>query len=140
MSASTTKDGTKPSAITRLIVDGATQLGVVPAKYAHLLGLAPEHLHDDLYRTPASSAIHILELLTVNAPWAEVAQLLARRSRLGVLGIWDYLLTCAPTPLAGIRDAATHLAAVTDAGRGRRSGGGRTTGDHPSDDGGRRLL
>ncbi|MEU6972202.1 hypothetical protein AB0A71_31670 [Kitasatospora aureofaciens] len=39
------KDGTTSSAITRLTVDGATLLDVVPADYAHLLGLAPDHLH-----------------------------------------------------------------------------------------------
>ncbi|MGW7006409.1 AraC family transcriptional regulator ligand-binding domain-containing protein [Streptomyces sp. NPDC054933] len=115
MSAST-KDGTTSSAITRLTVDGATQLGIASAKYAHLLGLAPEHLHEDRYRTPATSAIQIWELLTANAPWPEVALLLAQRSHLGALGLWDYLITSAPTLLDGIRDASTYLGTMADAG------------------------
>ncbi|MQS16190.1 AraC family transcriptional regulator [Streptomyces kaniharaensis] len=111
-----TKDGTTSSAITRLTVDGATQLGIASAKYAHLTGLAAEHLNGDLYRTPAASASQVWELLTANAPWPEVALLLAQRSHLGALGIWDYLITSAPTLLDGIRDASAYLGVVADTG------------------------
>ncbi|MFI9721483.1 helix-turn-helix domain-containing protein [Streptomyces sp. NPDC052396] len=109
-----TKDGTTSSAITRLTVDGATLLEVAPADYAHLLGLAPEHLHDDRYRPPVTSVLQVWELLTAKAPWPEVARLLVRRSHLGALGVWDYVLTSAPTLLDGIKDASTHLGVMAD--------------------------
>ncbi|WKV75661.1 AraC family transcriptional regulator [Streptomyces sp. PCS3-D2] len=78
--------------------------------------MAPEHLHDDRYRPPAVTSIRIAELATVHAPWPEVALLLAQQADIGTLGVWDYLITSAPTPLEGIRDAARYLAAVVDTG------------------------
>ncbi len=97
-------------------MDGAAELGIPRAKYAHLLGLAPEYLNDDLYRTPSASAIHVWELMVVKASWTEVAPLLVRRSQLGSLGLWDYLLTSGPTLLDGARDSSTYLATIADAG------------------------
>ncbi|MFE7096232.1 AraC family transcriptional regulator [Streptomyces erythrochromogenes] len=107
--------GTTSSALTRLNVNAARLLGIPPTGYAHLLGMAPEHLNDDLYRPPAVTSIRIAELATVHAPWSEVALLLAQQSAVGSLGVWDYLITSAPTPLDGIRDAAVYLATVVDA-------------------------
>ncbi|MFI9720422.1 helix-turn-helix domain-containing protein [Streptomyces sp. NPDC052396] len=114
--AGSTNNGTTSSSVARLIVDGATELGISRAKYAHLLGIAPEHLHDDLYRTPSATAIHIWELMVVKAPWTEVSPLLVGRSQLGSLGLWDYLLTSGPTLLDGVRDSSTYLAAIADNG------------------------
>lgn len=108
--------GTTSSALTRLNVNAARLLGVPTTGYAHLLGLAPEHLNDDLCRTPTITSIRIAELMTVHAPWTEVALLMTQQSRIGSLGVWDYLITCAPSPLEGIRDAATYLATVLDVG------------------------
>ncbi len=106
--------GTTSSALTRLNVNAARLLGIPPTGYAHLLGMAPEHLNDDLCRPPAVTSIRIAELATVHAPWTEVSLLLAQQSAIGSLGVWDYLITSAPTPLEGIRDAAGYLATVVD--------------------------
>ncbi|MFE2283911.1 AraC family transcriptional regulator ligand-binding domain-containing protein [Streptomyces sp. NPDC059443] len=108
--------GTTSSALTRLNVNAARRLGVPPDGYAHMLGLKPEHLNDDLCRTPAATSIRIAELSTVHAPWTEVSLLLAEQSTLGALGVWDYLITSAPTPLEGIRDASAYIGSVADAG------------------------
>ncbi|GAB2451602.1 AraC family transcriptional regulator [Nocardia tengchongensis] len=107
--------GTTSTAITRLVVDGAVQLGIPASTYTNLLGLAPQHLNDDLYRTPATSNIRLWELVALNAPWTEAAVLMTHRSQLGTLGLWDYLITAAPTVLEGIRDASTYLATMGDA-------------------------
>ncbi|MEU9148145.1 AraC family transcriptional regulator ligand-binding domain-containing protein [Streptomyces sp. NPDC048349] len=106
--------GTTSSALTRLSVNAARLLGVPPHGYANLLGVAPEHLNDDLCRTPAATAIRIAELTTAHAPWTELSLALAQQSSIGSLGVWDYLITSAPTPLEGIRDAAAYFAAVAD--------------------------
>ncbi|WP_327302383.1 helix-turn-helix domain-containing protein [Streptomyces sp. NBC_01298] len=106
--------GTTSSALARLTVAVARLVGIGPHGYAHLLGMAPHHLNDDLCRTPSATAIRIAELTTVHAPWAEMSVLLARESDIGALGVWDYLITSAPTPLEGIRDAAAHFATVAD--------------------------
>ncbi|MGR4880232.1 helix-turn-helix domain-containing protein [Streptomyces sp. LARHCF249] len=108
--------GTTSSALTRLSVNAARLLGVPAHGYAHLLGLAPEHLNDDLCRTPTATSIRIAELSTAHVPWTELSVALARESGIGALGVWDYLITSAPTPLEGIRDAAAHFAAVADPG------------------------
>lgn len=108
--------GTTAAAFTRLNAAAATRLGVSPAKYADLLGMAPEHLADDRYRTPASTNVRIWELMTLQAPWHEVSLHMADQSTLGTLGVWDYLATQAPTPLEGFRDAARFLATAADAG------------------------
>ncbi|WP_158717776.1 AraC family transcriptional regulator [Streptomyces sp. NRRL F-2664] len=112
--ASHTHQGTTSSALTRLNAHAAHLLGIPPDGYAHLLGMAPEHLNDDLCRPPAMTSIRIAELATVHAPWSEVSLLLTQQSAVGSLGVWDYLITSAPTPLEGIRDAGTYLAAVVD--------------------------
>ncbi|MDX3536224.1 AraC family transcriptional regulator ligand-binding domain-containing protein [Streptomyces sp. MB09-01] len=106
--------GTTSSALTRLNVNAARLLGTPPAGYAHLPGLAPEHLNDDLCRPPALTSIRIAELATVHAPWTEVARVMTRQSGIGSLGVWDYLFTSAPTPLEGMRDATAYLATVVD--------------------------
>ncbi|MFG2296093.1 AraC family transcriptional regulator ligand-binding domain-containing protein [Streptomyces sp. NPDC048603] len=106
--------GTTSSALTRMNVNAARLLGVPADGYAHLLGLAPEHLDDDLCRAPVATSIRIVELAAVHASWPEVALLLAQQAGMGSLGVWDYLFTAAPTPLEGIRDAATYLAAIAD--------------------------
>ncbi|MGW5847481.1 helix-turn-helix domain-containing protein [Streptomyces sp. NPDC055254] len=106
--------GTTSSALIRLNVNAARLLGVPPTGYAHLLGLAPEHLNDDRCRPPAGTSIRIAELATVHAPWTEVSLLMTQQSNVGSLGVWDYLITSAPTPLDGIRDASTHIATVLD--------------------------
>ncbi|MFG2840208.1 helix-turn-helix domain-containing protein [Streptomyces zaomyceticus] len=108
--------GTTPAEFTRLNARAATLLGVGPDKYAGLVGMAPRHLADDRYRTPASTNVRIWELMTLQAPWHEVSLHMSRQSTLGTLGIWDYLLTQAPTPLDGLRDAARFIATVADAG------------------------
>ncbi|WP_411108611.1 helix-turn-helix domain-containing protein [Streptomyces sp. c-19] len=108
--------GTTPAAFTRLNAAAATRLGVSPDRYAHLVGMAPQHLADDVYRTPASTNVRIWELMTLQAPWHEVSVHMGRQTTLGTLGLWDYLLTQAPTPLDGLRDAARFVATVADAG------------------------
>ncbi|MER7760374.1 AraC family transcriptional regulator ligand-binding domain-containing protein [Streptomyces sp. NPDC097619] len=85
-------------------------------QFEDLLGMAPAHLTGDRFRTPSTTNIRIWELLTTRAPWTEVALLMARRAELGTFGVWDYLLTSAPTPLQGLRDAAHYVAAIGDAG------------------------
>lgn len=120
--------GTTSSALTRLSVSVARLVGIPPQGYAHLLGLAPQYLNDDLCRTPAATSIRLAELTTVHAPWTEMSVLLARQSSIGTLGVWDYLITSAPTPLEGIRDAAAYFAAVADP---------RTDGMRITEDGGR---
>ncbi len=104
------------SALTRLSVKAARLLDTPPAGYAHLLGLASEHLNDDLCRIPAATANRIAELTTVRTPWPELSLVLAQQSRIGTLGVWDYLITSAATPLEGIRDASTYFATVADTG------------------------
>ncbi|WP_328619131.1 AraC family transcriptional regulator ligand-binding domain-containing protein [Streptomyces sp. NBC_00354] len=106
--------GTTSSALTRLSVNAARRLGIPRDGYAHLLGVAPEHLNDDLCRTPAATSIRIAELTTVHASWTELALVLAEQSAIGALGVWDYLITSAPTPLEGIRDASAYFATVAD--------------------------
>ncbi|MFZ3494955.1 helix-turn-helix domain-containing protein [Streptomyces sp. 5.8] len=106
--------GTTSSALARLSVNVAQLVGIRPHGYAHLPGMAPQHLNDDLFRTPSATAIRIAELTTVHAHWTEMSVLLARESGIGTLGVWDYLITSAPTPLEGIRDAAAYFAAVAD--------------------------
>ncbi|MFF7300586.1 helix-turn-helix domain-containing protein [Streptomyces sp. NPDC008265] len=106
--------GTTSSALTRLNVNVARLLGVPPSGYTHLLGMAPEHLNDDLYRTPAATTARLAELASHHVTWPEVAILLARQSGVGALGVWDYLITAAATPLDGIRDASAYFAAVAD--------------------------
>ncbi|MEV6957279.1 helix-turn-helix domain-containing protein [Streptomyces sp. NPDC051183] len=108
--------GTTSSALTRLNVNAARLLGIPPRGYAHLLGLAPEHLDDDLCRPPALTSIRIAELATVHAPWTDVSLVMTQQSGIGSLGVWDYLITSAPTPLEGIRDASTYLGTVVDTG------------------------
>ncbi len=106
--------GTASSALTRLSVNAARLLGLPPDGYAHLLGLAPEHLNDDLCRPPATTINRIAELNTVHTPWPELSVLLAQQSSIGTLGVWDYLVTSAPTPLEGIRDASTYFSTIAD--------------------------
>ncbi|WP_327412248.1 AraC family transcriptional regulator ligand-binding domain-containing protein [Streptomyces sp. NBC_01233] len=108
--------GTTSSALTRLNVNAARLLGIPAAGYAHLPGLAPEHLNDDLCRPPTLTSIRIAELATVHAPWTEVARVMTQQSDIGSLGVWDYLFTSAPTPLEGMRDASAYLATVADTG------------------------
>ncbi|MFJ3723569.1 AraC family transcriptional regulator ligand-binding domain-containing protein [Streptomyces sp. NPDC090045] len=111
---SNTHPGTTSSALTRLNVNTARLLGTPAAGYAHLLGLAPEHLNDDLCRPPSLTSIRIAELATVHAPWTEVGRVMTLQSGIGSLGVWDYLFTSAPTPLEGLRDASAYLATVVD--------------------------
>ncbi|MEV7415389.1 helix-turn-helix domain-containing protein [Streptomyces sp. NPDC089919] len=111
-----THPGTTSSALARLNVNAARVLGVPAAGYAHLLGTAPEHLDDDLCRVPTLTSIRLAELMTLHTPWPEVALAMTRQSGTGSLGVWDYLITSAPTPLAGIQDAAAHLGAALDVG------------------------
>ncbi|MER5757972.1 helix-turn-helix domain-containing protein [Streptomyces sp. NPDC002082] len=106
--------GTTSSALARLSVSVAQLVGIRPHGYAHLPGMAPQYLNDDLCRTPSATAIRIAELTTVHAPWTDMSVLLARESGIGTLGVWDYLITSAPTPLEGIRDAAAYFATVAD--------------------------
>ncbi|MFJ7262853.1 helix-turn-helix domain-containing protein [Streptomyces globosus] len=108
--------GTTSSALTRLSVNAASLLGVPRADYGHLLGAAAEHLDDDLCRMPTATSNRIAELATAHVPWTELSLLLTRQSAIGTFGVWDYLITSAPTPLEGIRDAAAHLALVADTG------------------------
>ncbi|MFE7546428.1 helix-turn-helix domain-containing protein [Streptomyces gardneri] len=106
--------GTLSSALTRLSVGVLRLLGVPLDGYAHLPGLAPEHLDNDVYRTPATTSLRIAELSAAHASWPEVSALLAGQSSVGALGVWDYLITAAASPLEGIRDASTYFAAVAD--------------------------
>ncbi|MEV4947920.1 AraC family transcriptional regulator ligand-binding domain-containing protein [Streptomyces sp. NPDC053755] len=108
--------GTTPAAFTRLNARNATLLGVPPSTFAQLLGMAPEYLNDDRYRTPAATNVRLWQLMTTRAPWTDVAAFMAHRSPLGHLGVWDYLLTSAPTPLEGLRDGMDYLATVADIG------------------------
>ncbi|WP_330334307.1 AraC family transcriptional regulator [Streptomyces sp. NBC_00536] len=108
--------GTTSSALVRLSINAARLLGVPPHGYTHLLGVAPEHLNDDLCRTPSATGLRIAELTTTHFPWADLSVALTQTSGIGSLGIWDYLITSAPTPLEGIRDASAYFAAVADTG------------------------
>ncbi|MEU6972211.1 helix-turn-helix domain-containing protein [Kitasatospora aureofaciens] len=110
------KDGTMSSALSRVIVDVAADLGIAPPGYAHLSGMAPEYLNDDLYRIPVVSISQVCEQLATIAPWPEVAALLVQRSQQGALGLWDYLITSAPTLLEGIQEAISLLSVVADPG------------------------
>ncbi|MEU6933343.1 AraC family transcriptional regulator ligand-binding domain-containing protein [Streptomyces sp. NPDC046385] len=112
--ASHTHPGTKPAFFTRLMLHSASLLGIRESAGADLLGLAPEHLTGDRYRTPSATNGRIWELMTTKAPWADVAAVMTRESSLGQLGPWDYLITSAATPLEGIQDAAHYLAAAGD--------------------------
>ncbi|MFC8509885.1 helix-turn-helix domain-containing protein [Streptomyces sp. NPDC057411] len=109
-----THPGTTPSAFTRINATSAGLLGISPASYASLTGMEPEHLHDDRYRTPATTNVRLWELMASRVHWTECAQLMAEQTTLGLLGVWDYLLTSAATPLDGLRDAAAYFAAVAD--------------------------
>jgi AraC-like DNA-binding protein len=111
-----THNGTMPSATTRVVAAGADRLGIAPDRYAHLLGMAPEHLHDDRLRTPTTTAVHLWELVTAHAPWTEVSMMLAEQSDIGTFGVWDYLATSAPTLIDGIGYASTYFAALGDTG------------------------
>lgn len=125
--------GTTSSALARLSVNVARLVGIGPHGYAHLPGMAPQHLNDDLCRTPSATAIRIAELTTVHAPWTDMSVLLAQESGIGTLGVWDYLITSAPTPLEGIRDAAAYFATVADPmtdGMQITEDGGRVTISH----------
>ncbi|MFF3343228.1 AraC family transcriptional regulator ligand-binding domain-containing protein [Streptomyces flavidovirens] len=97
-------------------VNAARLLGIPPDGYMNLLGMAPEHLNNDRCRSPTTTSIRIAELMTLRNPWAEVALLMAQQSNIGSFGVWDYLITSAPTPLEGIRDASTYFATVVDTG------------------------
>ncbi|MEU1122870.1 AraC family transcriptional regulator ligand-binding domain-containing protein [Streptomyces sp. NPDC005899] len=108
--------GTVAAAFTRLNATAAARFGVGSDRFAGLVGMAPEHLANDRYRTPASTNIRIWELMIAQAPWHEVSLHMAYQSTLGALGLWDYLITQAPTPLEGLRDAARFVATVADAG------------------------
>ncbi|MER8046718.1 AraC family transcriptional regulator ligand-binding domain-containing protein [Streptomyces sp. NPDC094032] len=109
-----THPGTKPAFFTRLMLHSASLLGIRESAGAELLGLAPEHLNSDRYRTPSATNGRIWELMTTKAPWTEVAAVMTEQSALGRLGPWDYLITSAVTPLEGIQDAAHYLAAAGD--------------------------
>ncbi|MFI5529611.1 AraC family transcriptional regulator ligand-binding domain-containing protein [Kitasatospora sp. NPDC051853] len=109
-------EGTTPAAFTRVNARSATALGVAPEQYRHLLGMAPEHLTGDRFRTPAATNIRLWQLMVTQAPWTQVSLLMTEQSGLGDFGVWDYLLTSAPTPLDGLRDAAEYMAALGDAG------------------------
>ncbi|GAA3386801.1 helix-turn-helix domain-containing protein [Streptomyces roseoviridis] len=104
------------SALARLSVGTARLAGVPDVDYAHLLGLAPEYLGDDRCRIPSATTVRIAELATGRLDWPDLAALLTGSSHVGALGVWDYLITAAPTPLQGIRDAADLFATVADAG------------------------
>ncbi|MER7764582.1 helix-turn-helix domain-containing protein [Streptomyces sp. NPDC097619] len=108
--------GTTSSALTRLSIRAARTLGVPERQYGHLPGVTTAHLDDDLCRMPSGTTNRIAELTTGHVAWTGLAAVLARQSPLGTFGVWDYLVTSAPTPLDGLRDAAEHLAAVADAG------------------------
>ncbi|MEV6203058.1 helix-turn-helix domain-containing protein [Streptomyces sp. NPDC051771] len=108
--------GTTSSALTRLSVGVLRLVGADPDGYAHLLGLAPEHLHDDAYRTPSVTTRRVADLTSVHVSWPEMAVLFARQSDVGALGVWDYLITAAASPLEGIRDASAYFGAVADSG------------------------
>ncbi|WP_030223260.1 helix-turn-helix domain-containing protein [Streptomyces bikiniensis] len=106
---------TTSSNLARIYLAAARLLHVPQQGYEGLLGLAPEHLNDDLCRTPTSTVVRLAELATVHAPWTMLSLVLAKESRPGALGAWDYLVSSAPTPLEGIRDASDCFAAVGDA-------------------------
>ncbi|MFJ4871538.1 helix-turn-helix domain-containing protein [Streptomyces sp. NPDC088757] len=106
--------GTTSSALARVSIGAARAAGVPADRYVNLLGLAARHLDDDLCRIPAATTNRVAEETTVRIHWTELSVLLTRRSELGSFGVWDYLVTCAATPLEGIRDASAHLAVVAD--------------------------
>ncbi|GAA2819800.1 AraC family transcriptional regulator ligand-binding domain-containing protein [Streptomyces showdoensis] len=112
--ASRTHPGTKPASFTRLMLHSASLLGIRESAGTDLLGLAPAQLNDNRYRTPSATNGRIWELMTTRAPWAEVAAVMTQESSLGRLGVWDYLITSAVTPLEGIQDGARYLAAAGD--------------------------
>ncbi|MFJ6347886.1 helix-turn-helix domain-containing protein [Streptomyces sp. NPDC092046] len=112
--AAHTHPGTKPAFFTRLMLHSASLLGIRERAGIDLLGLAPEHLTGDRYRTPSAANGRIWELMTTKAPWVDVAAVMTQQSALGQLGPWDYLVASAATPLEGIQDAAHYLAAAGD--------------------------
>ncbi|MET9954368.1 helix-turn-helix domain-containing protein [Streptomyces sp. NPDC006339] len=91
-------------------------MGVEPGALAGLPGTDPRYLNDDRYRTPAATDVRIWELMTTKAAWPELASLMTAQSGLGTLGVWDYLITSARTPLEGLRDAVAFLPTVADPG------------------------
>ncbi|WP_143065884.1 AraC family transcriptional regulator ligand-binding domain-containing protein [Streptomyces sp. CC53] len=105
---------TTSSSLARVYVAAARLLHVPPEGYVGLLGLAPEHLNDDMCRTPTSTVVRLAELATARAPWTMLSLALAKESRFGALGAWDYLVPSAPTPLEGLRDASDCFASVGD--------------------------
>ncbi|MFJ8042449.1 AraC family transcriptional regulator ligand-binding domain-containing protein [Kitasatospora sp. NPDC096147] len=108
--------GTTPSAFTRVNAGCAALLGVDREQYARQLGMAPEHLAGDRYRTPSATNIRIWQLMATQVHWTEAASAMTEHSRPGAFGVWDYLLTSAATPLDGLRDAAEHVGAIADVG------------------------
>ncbi len=104
------------AALTRVSMDTARLLGVDAHEYVNLLGLAPEQLDDDGCRVPSATNIRLAELSIARVPWNELAVRLASRSPIGSLGVWDYLITSAATPLEGIREASDLFATVADTG------------------------
>ncbi|MEU6930092.1 helix-turn-helix domain-containing protein [Streptomyces sp. NPDC046374] len=114
--SSLTHPGTTSAAFTRINARAADLLGIPKVAYANLLGMDPEHLEGDRYRPPAATNIRLWELMVTKAPWTEVTQLMMEQTVFGQLGVWDYLLTSAPTPIEGLRDATEFLVGVADAG------------------------
>ncbi|WP_312846012.1 helix-turn-helix domain-containing protein [Streptomyces sp. WAC05374] len=102
------------SALIRMSVEAARLVRVPSHGYAQLLGLTPEHLNDDQCRIPSATGLRLAELTARHVSWPEQAMLLVQQSKLGALGVWDYLITAAPTPLEGIHDAADYFATVAD--------------------------
>lgn len=105
--------GTVSTQLTRLLRTTALQAGVAPQELAHLPGLTPELLGDDLMRVPVETAFRIWELIGARAGRGSGLRV-AAGANIGSLHVWDYLFTSGATLGAGLQAAFDFHAAITD--------------------------
>ncbi|MEV6275086.1 AraC family transcriptional regulator ligand-binding domain-containing protein [Nocardia sp. NPDC051832] len=106
-------EGTVSTQLIRLIRTAALHAGVAPAELAHLRGLDPALLGDDLMRIPVETPFRIWELIEATAgPGAGLR--VSAAAGLGSLHVWDYLFGSGQTLGDGLRAAVDFHATVTD--------------------------
>ncbi|MEV0251029.1 AraC family transcriptional regulator ligand-binding domain-containing protein [Nocardia sp. NPDC050712] len=106
-------EGTVPIQLIRLIHTAALHAGVAPAELAHLRGLDPALLADDLIRVPVATPFRIWELIEAHAG-PEAGLRVSAAAALGSLQVWDYLFTTGQTLREGLAAASDFHATITD--------------------------